>query len=623
MTADVGSFPEGDGSCRFRVWAPRAARVEVVPIRPSGPPVALEPRPRGYHEGRAARIDPAQTYRYRLTLPGRDSGAVIARPDPASRFQPEGVHGPTQVIRRPPTGGADGDDWRGLPLERYVMYELHVGTFTPEGTFDAIHPHLPALRDLGVTAIELLPVAQFPGNRNWGYDGVFPYAVQDSYGGPEGLRRLVSACHRHSLAVVLDVVYNHLGPEGNYLADFGPYFSDRHRTPWGAAINFDGPGSDEVRAYFIGTALQWIVDFRIDALRLDAIHGIVDTSSYPFLEEVADAVRAATRGSGRQVHLISESDLNDIRVLHPPERGGHGHDAQWNDDFHHALRTLLTGERRGYYEDFGRIDHLATAWRRGFVYAGEHSVHRGRRHGRPVDPIDPARLVVFSQNHDQVGNRMLGDRLSQTASLETLKLAAATVILSPYLPLLFMGEEYGETAPFLYFVSHGDPALIEAVRRGRREEFASFGWKGETPDPQDPATFRRSKLDHGLAERGQHGALRAFYRHLLALRASHPGLRMLTRDGLSVEVAGTPGPDGERRVLAVRRGTGADRLFLLFNFADRRIEIPPPEEGPLTCLLDSSAADWDGPGAPPSGRTTLILNPRSAVVLAPKPEESR
>ncbi len=347
VTGDVGAFPESDGSCRFRVWAPAASRVEVVAVRPAGRAVLLEPLPRGYHEGTVEGLDPDQTYTYRLSLPGRKPG-VIDCADPASRFQPEGVHGPSQAIRRPTPGDASGG-WSGLPLERYVLYELHVGAFTPEGTFDAIHPHLAGLRDLGVTAIELMPVAQFPGDRNWGYDGVFPYAVQASYGGPAGLLRLVEACHRHSLAVVLDVVYNHLGPEGNCLGDFGPYFSDRHRTPWGPAINFDGAGSDEVRAYFVGNALMWVLDFGIDALRLDAIHGIVDTSAYPFLEELASAVRSATRGTGRKVHVISESDLNDIRVLRDPERGGHGHDAQWNDDFHHALRALMTGERRGYY----------------------------------------------------------------------------------------------------------------------------------------------------------------------------------------------------------------------------------------------------------------------------------
>jgi maltooligosyltrehalose trehalohydrolase len=367
-----------------------------------------------------------------------------------------------------------------------------VGTFTPEGTFEAIIPHLDELRELGITAVELMPVAQFPGTRNWGYDGVYPFAVQNSYGGPEGLKRLVNACHGRGIAVVLDVVYNHLGPEGNYLWDFGPYFTDRYKTPWGSAINFDGPHSDPVRRLFIENALYWVTEFRMDGLRIDAVHGILDFSAYPFLEELASAVHEKAERLNRRVYVIAESDLNDTRVIRSRELGGYGLDAQWNDDFHHALHTLLTEDQTGYYQDFGRLGDLVKAFREGFVCSGQYSSYRRRRHGNSSRDIPAGCFVVFAQNHDQVGNRMRGERLSQLVCRERMKLAAGVVFLSPFIPLLFMGEEYGETAPFPYFISHSDADLVEAVRRGRREEFAAFGWSQEPPDPQIPMTRRPS-----------------------------------------------------------------------------------------------------------------------------------
>jgi maltooligosyltrehalose trehalohydrolase len=408
-------------------------------------------------------VKPGTRYFYRLD-------GNTERPDPASKFQPEGVHGPSQVID--PHFVWEELHWSGIPFSHYVLYELHVGTFTAQGTFDAIVPHLDELKDLGITSIEIMPVAQFPGDRNWGYDGVYPGAVQNSYGGPEGLKRLIDACHQRGLAVTLDVVYNHLGPEGNYLCDFGPYFTDRYHTPWGAAINFDGPDSDAVRRFFIENALSWVTEFRLDALRLDAVHGIFDFSALHFLQELAAAVHEQAERLNRRIYVIAESDLNDVRLVSSPELGGYGLDAQWNDDFHHALHTLLTGERTGYYEDFGRIQDLAKAFAEGFVYSGAYSPARRRRHGNTSKDLAADRFVVCAQNHDQVGNRLKGDRLSALVSFEGLKLAAAVVLLSPFIPLLFMGEEYGETAPFPYFVSHSDPDLIEVVRRGRRAEFA-------------------------------------------------------------------------------------------------------------------------------------------------------
>jgi maltooligosyltrehalose trehalohydrolase len=334
-----------------------------------------------------------------------------------------------------------------------------VGAYTKKGTFESIIPHLDELKKLGITAIELMPVAQFPGTRNWGYDGVYPYAVQNSYGGPEGFKRLVNACHGRGLALVLDVVYNHLGPEGNYLWDFGPYFTDRYKALWGFSINFDGPHSDDVRHYFIQNALYWVTEFHVDALRVDAVHAILDFSAEPFLEELASAVHDEAKRLNRRVYLIAESALNDTRVIRSREFGGYGLDAQWNDDFHHALHTVLTGERMGYYRDFGRLQDLAKALLEGFVYSGEYSPYRRRRHGNSSRDIPAHRFVVFSQNHDQVGNRMRGERLSELVCFERTKLAAGVMTLSPFIPLLFMGEEYGETAPFQYFVSHSDPDL--------------------------------------------------------------------------------------------------------------------------------------------------------------------
>jgi len=601
----LGATYLGGDRCRFLVWAPLVSRVEVHLVSPHDRVVALERKDGGYYQAEVEGVEPGSLYKYKLN--GKKE-----RPDPASRHQPEGVHGPSQVID---TGSFAWDDrsWRGLPLEQLVFYELHVGTFTPEGTFDAVIPHLDGLKELGVTAVELMPVAQFPGQRNWGYDGVFPFAVQNSYGGPEGLRRLVSACHERGLAAALDVVSNHLRPEGNCLGDFGPYFSDRHRTPWGAALNFDGPHNKEVRRYFIENALAWFTDYHFDALRLDAIHGIFDQSARPFLAELGDAVRARARdpaGAGRPLYLIPESNLNDVRVLEAPERGGFGHDAQWNDDFHHALHALLTGERNGYYQDFGKVEHLAQAFREGFALSGQYSTYRGRRHGTSSRGIAGHRLVVYSQNHDQVGNRPRGDRLSQMLSFEALKLAAGIVVLSPFLPLLFMGEEYGETAPFQYFVSHSDPGLIEAVRKGRQQEFARFERTEPIPDPQAEATFRASKLNHELRRQGRHKLLREYYRELLRLRRELPALANLSKETQQVSA------DDERRILWVRRWHGGEHALLAANFSEARVTASVSvRAGAWRKRLDSSEERWDGAGT--SVPDALHSSGQVAIALAP------
>ncbi|MGH9794285.1 MAG: malto-oligosyltrehalose trehalohydrolase, partial [Candidatus Acidiferrales bacterium] len=528
--------------------------------------------------------------------------------------------------------------------------ELHVGTFTREGTFDAIVPRLDALQQLGVTAIELMPVAQFPGTRNWGYDGAYPYAPQNSYGGPQGLKRLVNACHRRGMAVALDAVYNHLGPEGNYLHDYAPYFSDRYRTPWGEAINFDGPDSDEVRRFFIQNALEWVTDYHLDALRLDAIHAIFDMSPYPFLTELGNVVHRRAAELRREILVIPESERNDARFVERPERGGCGLDAQWEDDFHHALHVLLTGEKSGYYGDFHPagdgaddsaapcaaardtrgIGALARAMQDGYVYQGEYSAYRRRRHGNSPRAIPAQRLVVFAQNHDQVGNRMAGERLSALVDFESLKLAAGALLLSPFVPLLFMGEEYGETAPFQYFVSHTDAALIEAVRKGRREEFARFRWQGEPPDPQTEATFERCRLNWELRQSGHHAALLALHRELLRLRRERPALRKLDKATVNV-TAIDQGP-----LLFMRRGTGAEQILVAFNFhtAVAQVKLPAPSsrakgresprakgrESPRAKerwrkLLDSADQRWQGPGS----ALPAVLDAREDVMMEVRP----
>jgi maltooligosyltrehalose trehalohydrolase len=606
---EIGAFYQRSAKrYAFAVWAPLRDRVEVKIVSPEERIVPMERDERGYWRVEVSGILPGARYLYRL-----DNGK--GRPDPASRFQPEGVHGPSQVVDHASFSWEDAG-WAGLSLQDYILYELHTGTFTQEGTFDAIIPRLDYLKEIGITAIELMPVTQFPGTRNWGYDGVYPYAVHNSYGGPDGLKRLVNACHRTGVAVVLDVVYNHLGPEGNYLWDYGPYFTDKYKTPWGDAVNFDGPYSDEVRSYFIESALAWITAYHIDALRIDAIHGIFDFSAKHFLRELGEAVHARAEELGRKVQVIPESDLNDVRVINPVELGGYGLDAQWNDDFHHALHTLITGERKGYYCDFGRLEHLEKAFREGFVYSGEYSGFRKRGHGSSSKERPARQFVVFSQNHDQVGNRMKGERLSSMVPFEQLKLAAGVVLLAPFIPLLFMGEEYGETAPFQYFVSHSDEALREAIRKGRREEFASFGWEGDVPDPVAEATFLNSHLDLELRRSGKHKSLIAYYAMLLKLRRSLPALSSLSKENAIVK-----GYE-EERVLQVRRRHGNSDCIILYAFADQPIALTVMvPAGTWVKVLDSSSPAWGGTGER-AARTivsqgadiVLHLDPHSVVL---------
>lgn len=607
MSFHLGAHYVAGGRCHFLVWAPRARKVELHVVSPSDRIIPMERRERGYHRLLAEGVDPGTRYVYRLD--GRTE-----RPDPASHYQPEGVHGPSEVVDLSAQWSDAG--WKGLDLAHYIIYEIHVGAYTQHGKFESAIPHLDGLCELGITAVELMPVAQFPGYRNWGYDGTFPFAVQNSYGGPGGLKTLVEACHQRGLAVVLDVVYNHLGPEGNYLAEFGPYFTDRYRTPWGQAINFDGAGSDEVRRFFIENALYWTTEFHVDALRLDAIHAIVDPSARPILEELGVAIHRQGRELNRQIHVIAESDRNDSRLLRRQEDGGYGLDAQWSDDFHHALHTLLTSERNGYYRDFGTVEQLAVAYREGFVYSGQYSVYRKRRHGNSSKGLPPQHLVVFAQNHDQVGNRLLGERLSQLVPFELLKVAAAAVLLSPFTPLLFMGEEYGEPAPFRYFVSHADPELIEAVRKGRQEEFAAFDWTGQIPDPQSDETFQESKPNHALKSQGNHKTLYDFVRELIRLRKQIPALSGSERtetEAIAFE---------REKLLWLRRRRTGSQVVIAISFGNKPVAaVLPFPKARFSKILDSADRQWNGAGSlwpdvlEADGNGALTITPSSIALF--------
>ena len=597
MRTRLGARYLGEGQTRFTVWAPFRERVELR-LMGSEPGIReLEPKERGYWGADVSGIRPGDRYQYLLD-------GELPRPDPASRYQPEGVHGPSEVVNTAFPWTDLG--WQNVPLEDLIFYEIHPGTFTPEGTLRGIIPRLDEIAAMGINCISLMPAAQFPGGRNWGYDGVQPFAVQNTYGGPRAMRELVDACHARGLAVVLDVVYNHLGPEGNYLADFGPYFTQQYAPPWGPALNFDSAHSDEVRNFFLDNALTWIEDFHLDGLRLDAVHAIFDMSARPFLQELATEVERLGRRLGKPVHLLPESDANDARLIREQSLGGLGHSGQWADDFHHSVHALLTGERQGYYQDFGRAWHLKKALAQGYVYDGIHSAYRKRRHGNSPRDRSGKQFVVSTQNHDQVGNRMQGERLSALLSFEADKLAAGLLFTSPFLPLIFMGQEYGETAPFHFFVSHGDDWLIKAVREGRKREFAAFDWPGEPPDPQDPETFKGCVLDWHKRKQAGHQSMTGLYTALIRLRKNLPALRELRLDRLAVW--GT----NSDAVLTLLRWSPEDRVAAVCNPTpeEEEVRLDLPGTG-WTKLLHTADREWDGPGSAvpqhpePDGRIRL------------------
>jgi maltooligosyltrehalose trehalohydrolase len=573
----------------FEVWAPGHQRVELV--LDGQRRLAMAARERGWWR---LDVPAAPGDRYQFSLDGGP-----ARPDPRSAWQPDGVDGPSVVVDH---GSFDWTDqgWHGTALSGAMIYELHVGTFSPEGTFDGAISGLAHLVELGVNAIELLPVAEASGRRGWGYDGADLWAPHHAYGGPDGLKRLVDACHAQGAAVMLDVVYNHLGPAGNYLSEYGPYFTDDDRTPWGSAVNMDGKGSYGVRDFVISNALMWLRDYHLDGLRLDAVHAIYDESALHLLEELSGAVAGLAEEVGRELWVIAESDRNDPRLCRPRESHGYGLSASWDDDFHHALHTVLTGENSGYYVDFGRVAQLAKAFTDAYVYDGEFSEFRQRRHGRPAEDLSGACFVCCLQNHDQVGNRAFGERTAALVGPDLLKVGAALVLLSPFVPMLFQGEEWGASTPFLYFTDHQDTELGAAVREGRRREHPMPAGAG-VPDPQALETFLRSKLDWSELGREPHRSLLEWHRRLIALRRSEPDLSSHDR-----KLVGTAF-DEQARWLVVNRG----RFSIAANLADERQALP----------LDSGAsvvmASKEGVGVETSGgEARAWLPPRSVAVLA-------
>ncbi|WP_433572680.1 malto-oligosyltrehalose trehalohydrolase [Streptomyces sp. CA-251247] len=577
----------------FEVWAPQAEEQVTLRLEGAERPMARDAERRDWWTAEAEADDGA---RYGFSL---DGGPVL--PDPRSRRQPDGPDGPSALVRQDTYVWRHA--WNGKELRGAVLYELHIGTYTPAGTLDAAVERLGELAELGITHIELMPLCPFPGVHGWGYEGVSLWAVHEPYGGPEALKRFVDAAHSHGLGVVLDVVHNHFGPSGNYLPAFGPYLTDTHTTPWGSAVNLDAPGSDEVRAFLLGSALAWLRDYRLDGLRLDAVHALVDHRALTFLEELAAAVDGLSAEVGRPLFLIAESDLCDPRTTTPRDAGGIGLHAQWNDDFHHGLHTALTGESQGYYADFAAAPLAAVArtLTHGFFHDGTYSSFRGRAHGRALDvAATPAhRFLGYAQTHDQIGNRALGDRLSASLSPGMLACAAALVLTGPFTPMLFMGEEWGARTPWQFFTDHTDPELAEAVRNGRRREFGEHGWaEEEIPDPQDPATRDRSCLDRAERDRDPHARLLAWHRELIALR--HAQSDLADPDLAAVKVAF----DEQARWLAYRRGD----LRVAINLSKEPAAIPLGGGGRVLAAWESVE--------PPGGDGMLHLPAESCVVLA-------
>lgn len=583
-----------DDEAVVAVWAPDAKKAAVIVNDQTS--LNLNRSDFSYWTLTTAELKPGDSYRFKL-----DNKDPL--PDPASLSQPDGVHGASMALDLNQFKWTD-TKWQNPALEQYVIYELHTGTFSDDGTFDGIAEKLHHLKNLGITAIEIMPVAQFPGERNWGYDGVFPYAVQNTYGGAEGLAKLVNTCHEYGLAVILDVVYNHFGPEGNYLCSYGPYFTGKYHTPWGDAINFDDAWCDEVRHYFIENVMMWFSDFHIDALRLDAVHAIKDFSPKHILKEIKENVDALMAQTGGKHHLIIEFDLNDPLFIDPLQKRGYGMDAQWIDEFHHALRVTAGEKREGYYSDFEGITHLAKSYNDAYVYDGIYSPGRLKTFGAKADDNPGNQFIVFSQNHDHIGNRMLGERSSQLFSFEMQKLMAGAVMVSPFIPMLFMGEEWAEANPFQYFVSHSEPELVEAVRKGRKAEFASFHAEGETPDPQAEATFSHSKLQWELSSQEGHKQMLAFYKALISIRKQLPALATLNRKNLKTSV------NESYKTLLLERWHDGQKVYCLMNFSDEERAVPLPKNEQWVTVLNSADTAWNGPGPAASG----VIRPQSIII---------
>lgn len=574
----AGAKKSDHGETKFSVWAPHAKKVQLL-LKDREDSYAMEKRSGGYWE--YVLKDQPGKISYKYLLDGK------AFPDPASRNQGKGVHSWSQV------SGQDGfkwqdQAWRGRTIAEMLIYELHVGTFTEKGTFQGVSEKLDHLIELGINTIEIMPVAQFPGERNWGYDGVYPYAVQESYGGAAGFKELIDTCHQKGIAVILDVVYNHQGPEGNYLSEFGPYFTDKYKTPWGSALNFDDEYSDPVRNFFIENALMWLRDFHLDGLRLDAVHEIIDRGANHLLKELSQRVDRLEKETLRNYTIIAESDLNDKRIIECYGKGGYGLEGQWADDFHHSLHTLLTGENNGYYRDFGKMVDFEKAFKQAFVYDGVYSEFRKRTVGKKPGNLAAEKFVVCIQNHDQVGNRMLGERLSNIISFEKLKLAAGLLLISPFTPLLFMGEEFAEDHPFQYFVSHGDKALVKAVQEGRKREFRYFHENdGEFPDPQSEETFSRSKLNWDFRKDKSKNQIFEYYKNLLHMRKQ--GVFM----DLRIRPFETESDQSNQLFQVYSRGQD-NSIFIIANFGSESRKVVLPQEDQHEIILSSSEKKWGG-----------------------------
>ncbi|TDB63728.1 malto-oligosyltrehalose trehalohydrolase [Arundinibacter roseus] len=568
------------GACEFTVWAPEKERMVLHLVSPVERHIDMQKNEMGNFTTYVDDLLPGARYFF---APEGETDF----PDPASHFQPEGVHGPSEVVDHRAYQWQDGD-WHGLPFKDLIIYELHIGTFSQEGTCEAIIPHLDDLAATGINAIELMPVSQFAGDRNWGYDGVYPYSVQNSYGGPLALKKLVDACHQRGIAVFLDVVYNHIGPEGNYFSQFGPYFTDKYTTPWGTALNFDGEWADGVREYFVMNTIHWLENYHIDGLRMDAVHTIYDQGAVSIWDLLHSRIHQLQQRMGRQFYLIAESDLNSPHVVKTPEVGGMGFEAQWLDDFHHALYVLLDEEGKERYRDFGQVEQLAKAYTDGFVHSGEYVSFRKRKHGASSVGIRGNKFVVFNQNHDQIGNRVGGERLSVLVDFERLKVAAAAILLAPYVPMLFMGEEYAEDNPFFYFVSHSEPDLIRAVREGRKKEFEGFQWDVEPPEPDDEQTFQRSKIDRAKRHSGRHQVMLQWHQHLILMRRTELALQNFCKNEVRVHVLGQQG-----YVMHRISEHEDEHLICLFNLSTKKIAYTfPAREGQWVKILDSTEEHW-------------------------------
>ncbi|MCX2584086.1 malto-oligosyltrehalose trehalohydrolase [Pedobacter sp. MR22-3] len=602
-----------NGAAEIYLWAPYATGVSLLT---NGRKISLIKEDYGYWFLKTSQIIENDAYGFEVlqsedTVSSSNGMKYLQRADPASLWQKEGVQGNSTAYKLNAFKWTD-QQWQGIPLEEFIIYELHTGTFTENGDFKAIENKIRYLKELGITAIELMPVAQFSGDRNWGYDGVFPFAIQNSYGGPEALCQLINACHENGLAVIVDVVYNHMGPEGNYFNDFGPYFTDKYQTPWGQAINFDDANCDPVRDYFIENVLMWFRDFHVDALRLDAVHAIKDFSTTHILQEIRQHVDQLSAYTGKSYQLIVELDLNDPKYINTIDRGGYGMDAQWADEFHHALRVTAGQEPKGYYKEFNGIEHLAKAYKDAYVYDGQYSPHRQKKFGARATYNDGRQFVVFSQNHDQVGNRMLGERTSELLGFEMSKILAAAVCCSPFLPLIFMGEEYGETNRFQFFTSHSDHDLIKAVRKGRKSEFAAFHHDEETPDPQNIETFLQSKLDWRKINRPSHHHMLQYYKALISLRKDHPALSVLNRKNLKVKAIAT------QNCLILERWHEDERILCLMNFSSQvQVLLLEEHARKYQNIFNSASVMWGGTSddEPVSFTEKITVLPESILIF--------